>query len=891
MRPARPVGAVLAAAPDAAAASTSPEAGSEASWQLPRCFHDGGQELRQRQHQPPPPPSDRSRGQGQLGGSCGLDPRCVGGGPPPRQPRRGSPPRAARPLPLPAAAAPSVTAAAAAAAGHLLALAFPLLLLAACGGLAALSLPRPVAAARLLLAEAPPPGPLAPPPPASAGAATPPDAPAPPVATGSVNGSAATSREFFDLLFRPGIAEIRLTTDLVLRAEDARAAAAAASAQQAPGGEAGLLGRLRAASVALGRDLAVVGAGPGSVTRLDTNFLKSVVTLREGVTLTLQRLEVYKTLNRVGQIMDFLAKSEGGTLRLEGCVQHRSVCVPFDLAVAQLLSLTQPDTQVLQLIGEGSFGKVYKGIWQGTVVALKVLELSGKYNRGKGWGAGRQPGTVWSCNVAAPGAPGEALERLFGDAAAPPPLTQDAGSAGGGGGGGPSRLAIGLAAGLAGGGGALACLLVGLAAAALLARRRRRNAAGGGSGGGGGSVADASDLYPAGASVGMELGSKAPSGGGSAPAAADAGGRGGGSSSRGASSDAAACAAMAGEPAALPRSAGTAAVSGTAASGTEPGDIEAIRRALMGGRSGGSGAQLNVQVADFGLSTPMGTGEEERTHVSALMAQGSLTHMAPELMLHGHISKYGIMLYELFTGDRAHRGVPRALLPHQVAIGGLRPALPPHMPPDYRQLVDSCWRADPAARPSFEALLERLNRMRAAHSAAAAATAAAGGGGGGTNIMYDGWVAVPYTSLEATTCPSDIYAAMLETSTAAGSLQAAEAAGGGGGGGGGGRGAGDGGGGVGGGGGGHDDVGGGVGCGGGGGGGGGVVGGGDGAPTSGGGGGGGGGEGRGAELGASVQGSGGGGPSAPGQQLSAGAAAAPAVEPAPAKVGVPPARP
>ncbi len=46
--------------------------------------------------------------------------------------------------------------------------------------------------------------------------------------------------------------------------------------------------------------------------------------------------------------------------------------------------------------------------------------------------------------------------------------------------------------------------------------------------------------------------------------------------------------------------------------------------------------------------------------------------MAPELMLHGHISKrvdvyaFGIMLWELFTGDKAHRGVPRALLPHQV---------------------------------------------------------------------------------------------------------------------------------------------------------------------------------------------------------------------------------
>ncbi|GIM04094.1 hypothetical protein Vretimale_8718 [Volvox reticuliferus] len=84
---------------------------------------------------------------------------------------------------------------------------------------------------------------------------------------------------------------------------------------------------------------------------------------------------------------------------------------------------------------------------------------------------------------------------------------------------------------------------------------------------------------------------------------------------------------------------------------------------------------LVAKIADFGLSTVMGMeGDAERTHITAITAQGSLTHMAPELMLHGHISKrvdvyaFGILMYELFTGDRAHRGVPRALLPHQVCV-------------------------------------------------------------------------------------------------------------------------------------------------------------------------------------------------------------------------------
>lgn len=32
---------------------------------------------------------------------------------------------------------------------------------------------------------------------------------------------------------------------------------------------------------------------------------------------------------------------------------------------------------------------------------------------------------------------------------------------------------------------------------------------------------------------------------------------------------------------------------------------------------------------------------------------------------------FGVMLWELFTGDRAHKGVLRALLPHKARFGGV----------------------------------------------------------------------------------------------------------------------------------------------------------------------------------------------------------------------------
>ncbi|GIL97177.1 hypothetical protein Vretimale_2919 [Volvox reticuliferus] len=207
-----------------------------------------------------------------------------------------------------------------------------------------------------------------------------------------------------------------------------------------------------------------------------------------------------------------------------------------------------------------------------------------------------------------------------------------------------------------------------------------------------------------------------------------------------------------------------------------------------------------AKVADFGLSTHV--DERLETHVSALTAQGTLTHMAPELLLYGHISRhqdtyaFGIMMYELFTGGRAYRGVTRTLLPHQVALRGLRPVFPPHTPPDYQALAERCWHADPKKRPAFESILAELQRMReevvraeeaAAAAAEAAREAAAGGkstaaggclGGvvgngalrasavvsGGGIPVGGGWVEV--TGIEASTIDTALFATYVCTTAA-----------------------------------------------------------------------------------------------------------------------------
>eukprot|EP00879_Flechtneria_rotunda_P018431 GHRR01019334.1.p1 GENE.GHRR01019334.1~~GHRR01019334.1.p1 ORF type:complete len:157 (+),score=41.29 GHRR01019334.1:646-1116(+) len=99
------------------------------------------------------------------------------------------------------------------------------------------------------------------------------------------------------------------------------------------------------------------------------------------------------------------------------------------------------------------------------------------------------------------------------------------------------------------------------------------------------------------------------------------------------------------------------------------------------------------------------------------MHAGTLTHMAPELLLHGHASKpsdvyaFGILFWELATGRRAFQGVPVALLGHNVAHLRWRPGWVPGVAPPLKVLVEQCWAHQASHRPSFQQVLQRLEQL------------------------------------------------------------------------------------------------------------------------------------------------------------------------------------
>ncbi|GBF88370.1 hypothetical protein Rsub_01082 [Raphidocelis subcapitata] len=120
-----------------------------------------------------------------------------------------------------------------------------------------------------------------------------------------------------------------------------------------------------------------------------------------------------------------------------------------------------------------------------------------------------------------------------------------------------------------------------------------------------------------------------------------------------------------------------------------------------------------AKVGDFGLSIRIDPGA---THISDLFA-GTITHMAPETLDRGRVSRasdvyaFGVLLYELYTGEPAFRNVARAMLGYEIVKLGRRPVFPDHTPAEYRALATSCWDPEPSARPTFDQVVSQLRRL------------------------------------------------------------------------------------------------------------------------------------------------------------------------------------
>jgi len=432
---------------------------------------------------------------------------------------------------------------------------------------------------------------------------------------------------------------------------------------------------------------------------------------------------------------------------------ERIEAVRRELTKANIELGTTDQIQCMELLGEGTYGKVWKGLWKGSVVAVKTMLLPANMSGAEK----REKMAVMEAAISSALSHPNILQTFTYDIravhdtqqpAAPPPA--EGGGAGSG----------GSAGGLAAGGGGTAAAPIsspsmlqpyevrlvleycdrGSLREALDAGAFRLPASSADSaataaarGGGGGDAAAGSELAAAAAVAG---GTTATGGDGAPFSAAGAAAAAPGLGSHGHASSAALPSAGAGGGVNLAAILDTAidvaaAMSHLHRRGVLHGDLKA--RNILLRSSGSEGRGATTKLADFGLAVRIDHAE---THMSGAF-QGTMTHMAPEIMLKGHVSKaadvyaFGVLLWELYTALHAYRGVPRALLGHQVTVLRKRPELPAHTPPDLAELVRRCWDASPSRRPRMEEALSALQRMRVALPPATPPLALAGAGGGG----------------------------------------------------------------------------------------------------------------------------------------------------------------
>lgn len=130
---------------------------------------------------------------------------------------------------------------------------------------------------------------------------------------------------------------------------------------------------------------------------------------------------------------------------------------------------------------------------------------------------------------------------------------------------------------------------------------------------------------------------------------------------------------------------------------------------------GDDGRGVRAKVMDFGLSIKLDTSA---THLSNAF-QGTLSHMAPEALSEGKQSKaadvysFGVTLWEMCSGQAPYRGLNHVALSHLVVFKHKRPTIPKDIPPDLQILIERCWQPAASHRPSFEAILEELQKIKA----------------------------------------------------------------------------------------------------------------------------------------------------------------------------------
>ncbi|ESO01231.1 hypothetical protein HELRODRAFT_81938 [Helobdella robusta] len=118
-----------------------------------------------------------------------------------------------------------------------------------------------------------------------------------------------------------------------------------------------------------------------------------------------------------------------------------------------------------------------------------------------------------------------------------------------------------------------------------------------------------------------------------------------------------------------------------------------------------------LKITDFGLA------KEVDGFSTKMSAAGTYAWMAPEVIRHSRYSKksdvwsFGVVLWELLTGEVPYKGVDTWAVAYGVAVNSLTLPIPSTCPQPFAELMKVCWESEADLRPSFTNILLKLEAV------------------------------------------------------------------------------------------------------------------------------------------------------------------------------------